>query len=132
MKNKIVLMGLICFLVAILGGCSSENDWEIKPGDPVYFEFTRTDVPYSPMNISEMPSWLQDRISNPLFGVNRMIAYAGSLDAVVYYNVEPGCITDSYYNPVFRDKEGNIIDKDQETSPIYRITNWVCIYYEEL
>ena len=134
MKNKIVLMGLICFLVAILTGCASEDEWKwtIKRGDLVYFQFTRTDVPYSPMNLSEMPSWLQDRVSNPIIGANRVTVYSGSLDGMVYYNMEPENWTDSYYNPVFRDKEGNIIDKDQEASTIYKITNWVCIYYEEL
>lgn len=134
MKNKIVLMGLICFLVAILTGCASEDEWKwtIKRGDLVYFQFTRTDVPYSPMNLSEMPSWLQDRVSNPIIGANRVTVYYGSLDGMDYYNMEPENWAASYYNPVFRDKEGNIIDKDQETSPIYRITNWVCIYYEEL
>lgn len=125
-------MGLVCFLVAILGGCTSENDWEIKPGDPVYFEFTRTDVPYSPMEINEMPIWLQDRVSSPIIGANRVTVYSGSLDGMDYYNMEPENWAESYYNPVFRDKEGNIIDKDQETSPIYRITNWICIYYIEL
>jgi hypothetical protein len=84
------------------------------------------------MNLSEMPSWLQDRVSNPIIGANRVMVYSGSLDGMDYYNMEPENWTDSYYNPVFRDKEGNIIDKDQEASTIYKITNWVCIYYEEL
>lgn len=134
MKNKIVLMGLVCVLVAILTGCASEDEWKwtIKRGDLVYFQFTRTDVPYSPMNLSEMPSWLQDRVSNPIIGANRVMVYSGSLDGMDYYNMEPENWTDSYYNPVFRDKEGNIIDKDQEASTIYKIINWVCIYYEEL
>ena len=131
-KYELKKLGLLCFLVAILGGCTSENDWGKKTGDPIYFGFTRTDVPYSPMEINEMPLWLQDRVLNPIIGANRVTVYSGSLDGMDYYNMEPENWAESYYNPVFRDKEGNIIDKDQETSPIYRITNWICIYYIEL
>lgn len=133
-KNYFLLVLLVgTFLLAMMA-CSNEDErkWTIKRGDLVYFQFTRTDVPYSPMNLSEMPSWLQDRVSNPIIGANRVMVYSGSLDGMDYYNMEPENWTDSYYNPVFRDKEGNIIDKDQEASPIHKITNWVCIYYEEL
>lgn len=133
-KNYFLLVLLVgTFLLAMMA-CSNEDEWKwtIKRGDLVYFQFTRTDVPYSPMNLSEMPSWLQDRVSNPIIGANRVMVYSGSLDGMVYYNMEPENWAESYYNPVFRDKEGNIIDKDQETSPIYSITNWTCIYYVEL
>ena len=133
-KNYFLLVLLVgTFLLAMMA-CSNEDErkWTIKRGDLVYFQFTRTDVPYSPMNLSEMPSWLQDRVSNPIIGANRVMVYSGSLDGMVYYNMEPENWAESYYNPVFRDKEGNIIDKDQETSPIYSITNWTCIYYVEL
>ena len=135
MKKSYLLLVLLVgtFLLAMMA-CSNEDEWKwtIKRGDLVYFQFTRTDVPYSPMNLSEMPSWLQDRVSNPIIGANRVMVYSGSLDGMVYYNMEPENWAESYYNPVFRDKEGNIIDKDQETSPIYSITNWTCIYYVEL
>ena len=133
-KSYLLLVLLVGTFLLAMTACSNEDEWKwtIKRGDLVYFQFTRTDVPYSPMNLSEMPSWLQDRVSNPIIGANRVTVYSGSLDGMDYYNMEPENWAASYYNPVFRDKEGNIIDKDQETSPIYRITNWVCIYYEEL
>ena len=136
MKKSYLLLGLLVgLLLPAMTACSSDDDSAkniLNPGDNVYFQYIEADVPYSPIEISEMPQWLQDRVSNPIIGANRVTVYSGSLDGIDYYNMEPENWAESYYNPVFRDKEGNIIDKDQETSPIYSITNWTCIYYVEL
>ena len=61
-----------------------------------------------------------------------MAVYVGSLDSEVYYNIEPETFADSYYNPKFRDINGNLLDKNQGARLASKITNWKCIYYIEL
>ncbi len=136
MKNSYLLLGLLVGLLLLaMTACSSDDDSAkniLNPGDNVYFQYIEADVPYSPIEISEMPQWLQSRISNPLIGANRMAVYVGSLDSEVYYNIEPETFADSYYNPKFRDINGNLLDKNQGARLAYKITNWKCIYYIEL
>ncbi len=136
MKKDYFVLGLIVALVLLaMTACSSEDDSAkniLNPGDNVYFQYIEADVPYSPIEISEMPQWLQSRISNPLIGANRMAVYVGSLDSEVYYNIEPETFADSYYNPKFRDINGNLLDKNQGARLASKITNWKCIYYIEL
>jgi hypothetical protein len=136
MKKSYLLLGLLVALILLaMTACSSEDDSAkniLNPGDYIYFQYIEADVPYSPIEISEMPQWLQSRISNPLIGANRMAVYVGSLDSEVYYNIEPETFADSYYNPKFRDINGNLLDKNQGARLASKITNWKCIYYIEL
>ena len=135
MKKSYLLSGILASLLRFtMTACSSDDDSAkniLKPGDDVYFQYIEADVPYSPIEISEMPQWLQSRVSNPLIGANRVMVYAGSLDSEVYYNIEPETYANSYYNPMFRDVNGNLLNKDQEASLISKIINWTCIYFIE-
>ena len=98
----------------------------------MYFQYLQANVPYSPIEISEMPQWLQSRVSNPLIGANRVIVYAGSFDGETVYDIEPYSWADNIYVPRFWDKDGNMLDQNQETDIVSKINNWKCVYYVDL
>lgn len=136
MKKSHLLSGiLVSLLVFTMTACSSDNDSAkniLKPGDDVYFQYLQANVPYSPVEINELPSWLQSRVSNPLIGANRVIVYAGSFDGETVYDIEPYSWADNIYVPRFWDKEGNMLDQNQETDIVSKINNWKCVYYVDL
>ena len=119
MKKGYLFLGLVAsLLVLTMTACSSDDDSAkniLKPGDDVYFQYLQANVPYSPVKINELPSWLQSRVSNPLIGANRVIVYAGSFDGETVYDIEPDSWADSIYVPRFWDKDGNLLDQNQET-----------------
>ena len=136
MKKSLLLFGiLVSLLVFTMTACSSDNDSAkniLKSGDDVYFQYLQANVPYSPIEISEMPQWLQSRVSNPLIGANRVIVYAGSFDGETVYDIEPYSWADNIYVPRFWDKDGNMLDQNQETDIVSKINNWKCVYYVDL
>ena len=136
MKKSYLLSGILASLLLLaMTACSSDDDSAkniLKPGDNVYFQYIEADVPYSPIEISEMPQWLQSRVSNPLIGANRVIVYAGSFDGETVYDIEPDSWADSIYVPRFWDKDGNLLDQNQETDIVSKINNWKCVYYVDL
>lgn len=120
-----LVMISVCLLLPVaMAACSSDEDNNIPAENEI--SLANRKIPYQPMDVSSMPSWLAKQVGE--YRESGMYVISGTWNGQPIYNVYVTFM--SSFAGMSYDKDGEIMKGGVEY--FYEVEDWTCIYFSKI